>query len=93
MPKETIAPPDYPIIDAPDKAQQENIDGYFKKDNKKDDNKNDDVSIYYANTKTHKFHRPDCIYAKNLSDANARLEKDKEVLLLDGYSPCAKCNP
>ena len=92
MSEETIAPPDYPIIDAPDKAQRQTIDGYYKMNNK-DNNENKDESIYYANTKTHKFHRPDCIYAEKLSDVNARLEKDKEVLLLDGYSPCGKCNP
>lgn len=48
---------------------------------------------YYVNTKTKKFHKSTCYYAKTGSQNGEWSDSDKQTLLSEGYSPCAKCSP
>ncbi|MDE7390625.1 MAG: DNA/RNA non-specific endonuclease [Lachnospiraceae bacterium] len=58
------------------------------------DNISDDNAGYIMNTKTKKFHLPDCNHAKKISEENREeFIGDREILLADGYVPCGGCNP
>lgn len=48
---------------------------------------------YYVNTKTKKFHKSSCYYAKTGSRNGEWSDSDKQTLLNEGYSPCLKCSP
>lgn len=51
-------------------------------------------TTYILNTSSKKFHREDCTYAKNMSDANREeFHGEREELIDDGYSPCGTCKP
>lgn len=49
---------------------------------------------YIANTRTKKFHLPDC---SSVNDIKAKNRKDwygsREELIDEGYVPCQRCNP
>lgn len=49
--------------------------------------------VYYANTKTKKFHLPSCGYAKNANNENLYVCESRDELLNDGYIPCKRCKP
>lgn len=55
---------------------------------------NGEENSYVLNTKTLKFHRPDC---SSVSEMNANNRKDvtmsREEIINQGYSPCKRCNP
>lgn len=49
---------------------------------------------YIVNTKTKKFHNPDCDGVKKMSPSNKKKYKGtRDSLISNGYSPCQKCNP
>lgn len=49
---------------------------------------------YVLNTRTHKFHLPDCDSVTEMSVRNRRgSDKTREELLLEGYDPCGSCKP
>ncbi len=49
---------------------------------------------YVLNTNSMKFHRPDCQYAKRISEENKKYSiEDREELIKQGYEPCGTCNP
>lgn len=49
---------------------------------------------YILNTGSHKFHKPDCNGAKQISAKNRKeYSGSKDELLKSGYSPCSICNP
>ena len=53
-----------------------------------------DIKTYIVNTKTKKFHNPDCDGAKKMSSSNKKKYKGtRDSLISNGYSPCQKCNP
>ena len=53
-----------------------------------------DDYIYILNTRTHKFHLPDCDSVAQISVRNRRgTNKSREELLQDGYDPCGSCKP
>ena len=53
-----------------------------------------DKKTYIVNTKTKKFHNPDCDGAKKMSPSNKKKYKGtRDSLISNGYSPCQKCNP
>lgn len=57
------------------------------------DNIGDDNAGYIMNTKTKKFHLPDCNHAEKISEENREeFIGDREILLADGYVPCGGCN-
>lgn len=49
---------------------------------------------YILNTGSHKFHKPECNGAKQISAKNRKeYNGSKNELLKSGYSPCSICNP
>lgn len=53
-----------------------------------------DKKTYIVNTKTKKFHNPDCDGAKKMSSSNKKKYKGtRDSLISNGYSPCQKCKP
>lgn len=51
-------------------------------------------TTYILNTRSHKFHQPDCSAVEEMSDRNkAYTDEDRESLISQGYSPCGICNP
>ena len=53
-----------------------------------------DKKTYIVNTKTKKFHNPDCEGVKKMSSSNTKKYKGtRDSLISNGYSPCQKCNP
>lgn len=49
---------------------------------------------FVLNTNSKKFHRPDCSSAKKTKEENKQVtNKDREVLINEGYDPCKQCNP
>lgn len=54
----------------------------------------DGESVFIVNTKSGKFHLPDCEYAESMSEDNRADVFDTVDGMLDaGYSPCGKCSP
>lgn len=51
------------------------------------------ASYYLGNTSSHKFHRPDCKYGKNIFPLHLVIFKDKWDAYYAGYSPCRWCRP
>ncbi len=51
------------------------------------------TDVYYANTKTKKFHLPSCGYIKNTSNENLYVCESRDELTESGYTPCKKCKP
>ncbi len=52
------------------------------------------MTEYVLNNSTKKFHRPDCSSVETISEKNKEVtEKSREELILEGYSPCARCEP
>ena len=50
--------------------------------------------VYILNTRTHKFHLPDCGSVADMSAKNRRgSNRTREDLLRQGYDPCGVCRP
>ena len=86
-----FSPPDYAIIEKPNNNDIVTVDGY--RNPAAQNNSEPAVSIYYANKNSKKFHIPECIYAQKMNDSSVLLEKDRDVLIANGYTPCSKCKP
>ncbi len=95
--KEEFTPPDYPVVVYPDDAAKRTLDGYRKTESeKKQEEKTEEkvaAEIYYGNKNSKKFHIPECTYAKKMNESSIILEKQRDNLINQGYSPCSKCNP
>lgn len=53
-----------------------------------------DAISYILNTKSLKFHRADCSYAKDIGEQNrAETHQSRDDLIDAGYSPCGNCKP
>lgn len=53
-----------------------------------------DSSTYILNTKSRKFHDPDCSSVDDMSEANKETYSGSRDDLIDqGYEPCGRCNP
>ena len=49
---------------------------------------------YVLNTKSMKFHRPDCSGAASMSEVNRQeYTGSRETLISEGYTPCGQCKP
>ncbi len=48
---------------------------------------------YVGNSKTKKFHLPDCMYVKNIKSENTVRFSNRSNIINKGYSPCQTCNP
>jgi len=51
------------------------------------------ISGYVGNSRTLKFHRPDCVWAQRISPANRVYFQTREEAIQQGYIPCKVCNP
>lgn len=52
------------------------------------------AETYILNTNSHKFHRPDCSSASQISDINKEeYTGTREELIKQGYTPCGYCKP
>lgn len=49
--------------------------------------------LYYANTKTRKFHLNNCEAAQKIKDENLYITEYRDQLINEGYTPCSICNP
>lgn len=59
-----------------------------------DEMENGPVQAFVLNTKTGKFHRPECQYAESMAAVNRlELEQSLGAMLQAGYSPCGSCHP
>lgn len=51
-------------------------------------------TVYILNTRSMKFHYPDCSGAENMSEKNKReYTGTRDELIAEGYSPCGICSP
>ncbi|MCD6296657.1 MAG: LPS export ABC transporter permease LptF [Deltaproteobacteria bacterium] len=53
----------------------------------------DDTEKYVGNVRRHKFHRPDCRWAKKISQDNTYSFKSRDDAVKQGYIPCEVCDP
>ena len=54
----------------------------------------EDGATYVLNTRSHKFHLPDCAGVSTMSEKNKELYTgDRQDLLDQGYEPCSQCQP
>lgn len=58
-------------------------------------NSHDNQNInYILNTKSHRFHYPDCPYVKQMKEKNKWIfYGSRNDAIYRGYAPCQKCNP
>jgi len=52
-----------------------------------------DTEKYVGNIRRHKFHRPDCKWAKKISQDNTYSFKSRDNAVKQGYIPCEVCEP
>ena len=52
-----------------------------------------DAGIYIGNKRSHKFHRPECRWAKAMSSANKVFFQSRQEAINQGYVPCKVCKP
>lgn len=53
-----------------------------------------DSSTYILNTKSRKFHDPECSSVDDMSEANKETYSgSRDELIEQGYEPCGRCNP
>ena len=49
---------------------------------------------YVLNTNTHKFHYPTCSSVADMAERNKKISMESRgELIMQGYSPCKRCNP
>lgn len=87
--KDTVAPIEIvlPTDDTVNGYRQDDISSMLNSDNPSESGN------YYVNSKTKKFHKSSCYYAKTGSQNGSWSQSSRESLLDDGYSPCSKCLP
>ena len=51
------------------------------------------LCAFIGNARSHKFHRPGCRWAKNISHANRVCFKSRQDAIDQGYTPCKVCRP
>ena len=51
------------------------------------------AGLYYANTKSKKFHKDTCTAAQKISNENLYITENREELTSAGYEPCKRCLP
>ena len=56
-----------------------------------DDSSSD--SVFWASSKTDKFHKPTCEWAQKIDDSNKIVYDSREKAIADGKNPCSVCNP
>ena len=55
---------------------------------------NEEPMTYVLNTRSMKFHRPDCEGVKDIYKGNKKTVKEKRSdLIREGYEPCGMCQP
>lgn len=77
------------------------VNGYRKTQSELTDSSDDTASTassvenngFYVNTKTMKFHKPNCVYAQKGSENGIWRDADYEQLVNEGLIPCKKCKP
>jgi len=52
-----------------------------------------DSGAYIGNKRSHKFHRPECRWAKKMSSTNKIFFQSRQEAINQGYVPCKVCNP
>ena len=57
------------------------------------ENSEADFQSFYVNVKTKKLHKTSCVYAKKGVESGELVNKTRDELINEGYSPCQKCNP
>ena len=50
-------------------------------------------SVYWASSKTDKFHKPTCEWAQKIDDSNKIVYDSRDKAIADGKIPCNVCNP
>lgn len=50
-------------------------------------------NVFWASSKTDKFHKPDCEWAQKISDDNKIVYNHREDAIRAGKTPCSVCNP
>lgn len=60
---------------------------------KEDKDGGDSQEMYYASSKSDKFHYPWCVWAKKISPKNLIIFKSRKEALKAGYVPCKVCKP
>lgn len=90
--KDTVAPIEIvlPTDDTVNGYRQDDISSLLNSDTAAE---NIEGGNYYVNSKTKKFHKSTCYYAKTGSQYGSWSQSSRESLLSDGYSPCSKCTP
>jgi micrococcal nuclease len=48
---------------------------------------------YVGNSKSHRFHRPDCPFGKQIAPVNRLRFSSSDQAYWEGFSPCRKCKP
>lgn len=49
---------------------------------------------YILNTNTKKFHKPSCSSVQQMDESHMKgVDKSRDQIIADGYSPCGRCNP
>jgi len=49
--------------------------------------------FYVGNQKSHRFHRPNCLFAKEITPTNVVKFPDSTKAHSEGFSPCRRCKP
>ena len=56
--------------------------------------KSNAAARYVLNTKSKKFHKPDCAAVGTISEDNRQeVDASRQSLIDEGYTPCGQCNP
>ena len=87
--KTSFSPPPYAIIEEPTDYTIRTADGYRDYHYEKQEQE----TIYYGNKKSKVFHYSDCKYAQKISEASIIFDRDRNSLILKGYTSCGYCNP
>lgn len=59
-----------------------------------DSNSDTETTLYVLNTKTKKFHLPECESVEKISEKNKEeIETSRKNIIADGYTPCGICKP
>lgn len=63
-------------------------------DKEANESQSDSEQEYVLNTKSMKFHNPDCSSVEDMADANKKeVSANRDDLISEGYSPCGICKP
>ena len=81
-----------PLDDTVNGYRQEGIKEKLRGDSG-DTEQSEETEGYYVNTKTKKFHKLSCTYAKKGSQNGIWRDADRDSLISEGYFPCSKCEP